>query len=411
MQVAAHSRRVVMALTTRITKTAGMAALVLALTGCGRATQTPGSSGPTGPHRLVLVSAAGELRTLLLPGGQVEVRAPKAVAIRGGRALLTITRHGTVTSLDTLDPTTGARWASRPVPPGSSIQAAAGDGSLAALAVGSAFAGDGGGYGSFVIADPAGLLPLRTFQLSGRFVPEAFSTDDRLLYLIEYLAAANPPSYRVRALDLATGVVSGVVGRDKEPPDEQMSGFRGQQVLAPDGKTLYTLYLRPGGPAPAAEVHTLSLSQGWAHCVDLPSSFSSAASDSALAVAPDGSLLYVLGAAGGRLAEVDTATLQVVRVWPVPVLTTPSARPAMVAGPHGELYIASGRQLVRTAVGDAGPARAWTMRSNISSLVLSPAVDDLFVVSGHELAVLDLHTGQFARPLAVPGIIAVDSLL
>ena len=97
--------------------------------------------------------------------------------------------------------------------------------------------------------------------------------------------------------------------RDKTlvPPgaEEEMRGEGRQAVLSPDRTRLYTLYLHqadhqhtrdllPGRHAPDgttvhAFVHVLSLTEGWAYCLDLPAPFGEpAAGTHALTVSPDG---------------------------------------------------------------------------------------------------------------------------
>ena len=83
---------------------------------------------------------------------------------------------------------------------------------------------------SIVVADPTGAPQTRTFDLRGNFEPEAFSTDDRLLFMIQHLPAEAPTVYRVTVLDLKSGRVVPVFGPFKGP-SERMPGIRLQQVL------------------------------------------------------------------------------------------------------------------------------------------------------------------------------------
>ena len=140
---------------------------------------------------------------------------------------------------------------------------------------------DGRTRTTVVVADTAAGTE-RRYELPGNFEPEAFSTNGRRLYTIQYVPPSDPTRYRVRILNLAAGRVSAIGRlRDKVAPD-QMRGTGRTQVFAPDGDELYTLYTRQGpnyahgAPADASQtrtnafIHLLNLEGGWAHCIDLP---------------------------------------------------------------------------------------------------------------------------------------------
>lgn len=122
--------------------------------------------------------------------------------------------------------------------------------------------------------------------------PEAFSSDGRTLFTIDHRPAAEPEIYRVTALDLRTRVVRDVIGPWKQPLIEEMRGEGRQQVWAPEGGQLFTLYVRqthvhvdgthdhPGGDGPHIDgagtdafVHVLDVDAGWALCLELAAGF------------------------------------------------------------------------------------------------------------------------------------------
>src|SRR5919106_5721585 len=154
-----------------------------------------------------------------------------------------------------------------------------------------------------VVADPTGATEPRTYRLDGNFEPEAFSADGTGLFLISYVPPGDPTGYRVARLALASGKVA-PVGTGPKGVVETMSGTRLEQVVSPDGTMLYTLYttqpaeyaeLRHQAGRPVAFVHTLSLDEGWAHCVGLPRQlWGGDPADQAMAVSPDGARLYVV---------------------------------------------------------------------------------------------------------------------
>ncbi len=156
-----------------------------------------------------------------------------------------------------------------------------------------------------------------TFELPGDFEPEAFSTDEEELFLIEHLDSER---YRVRMMKLDTGRVFPISRLTKFAPNA-MRGVGRVQVYAPKGDFLFTLYTRqPPNTAHRsldsyddhgevhAFVHVLNLKRGWAHCVDLPSPFGTTDEPAdEIAISSDGRRVFVSD--GERLAVVDAREL------------------------------------------------------------------------------------------------------
>src|SRR5262245_43665949 len=46
-----------------------------------------------------------------------------------------------------------------------------------------------------VVASPTGLVPTRTYDVAANIEPEAFSTDGRTLFVVQYLPPMNPDGY------------------------------------------------------------------------------------------------------------------------------------------------------------------------------------------------------------------------
>lgn len=158
-----------------------------------------------------------------------------------------------------------------------------------------------------------------TFRLKGDFEPEAFSTDETKLFMIEHLSDVR---YRVRMLKLRTGKVA-PIGRLTKFATDSMRGVGRVQVYSPTGDTLYTLYTRQQ-PNTAhrtsdsyhndgkvhAFVHVLSLEGAWAHCVDLKMPFGmDADATNDIAVSKDGTFVYATD--GAQVAVIDTHELKV----------------------------------------------------------------------------------------------------
>lgn len=163
-----------------------------------------------------------------------------------------------------------------------------------------------------------------TFRLKGDFEPEAFSTDESKLFMIEHLSDTR---YRVRMLKVQTGKVA-PIGRLTKFAPESMRGVGRVQVYAPTGDALYTLYTRQQ-PNTAhrtsdsyhndgrvhAFVHVLSLDEAWAHCVDLKMPFGmdpDAIND--IAVSKDGTFVYATD--GAQVAVIDAHDLKVLEMVP-----------------------------------------------------------------------------------------------
>lgn len=211
---------------------------------------------------------------------------------------------------------------------------------------------DGRRRTEIVIASLDGGEPSR-FRLKGNFQPEAFSTDDRTLFLIEYMPAMAPSHYSVKRLNLGSGRVA-PIARLKLAAPGVMRGTGRMQILSPDGSQLYTLYTKQGvnyahgtpedhRPGRVhAFVHVLDLDEGWAHCVDLPMPFGSGdATASAMALSPSGHRLYVTDPTNGAVATIDPEKLRVVSNDEIPA-AKPDDRTYAAIGANGPLYIASG---------------------------------------------------------------------
>ena len=166
----------------------------------------------------------------------------------------------------------------------------------------------------------------RVFELAGLVEPEAFSTDGRLLYVVDHQASEQPGSYRVRPFNLETGELEDILGPTKLPFDEAMNGTGRRQIWSPDGTRLYTLYIRQAlhqhSELTNGFVHVLDLDDEWAYCLDLPPAFGAGDLDStALAVAPDGNSIAVADLHAGQLAFASTTDLEVTRTVELPILS------------------------------------------------------------------------------------------
>jgi hypothetical protein len=145
--------------------------------------------------------------------------------------------------------------------------------------------------------------PAKVLDVPGNLVPEAFSTDGRHLFVLDYVPATAPDHYEVRMIDLASGAMTDVGGRLKAPSaDEQMQGNVRTSVYSPNREMLFTLYSEYGEEGHAF-IHALNLTEKWSYCLDLPDTGHFGDGQATLAMAADNKL-YVVGDSG-QIAQVD----------------------------------------------------------------------------------------------------------
>ena len=274
---------------------------------------------------------------------------------------------------------------------------------------------------AIVVADPKGVREPVTYDLRGNYEPEAFSSDDRTLFLIQHLPAETPTVYRVTALDLRRGEVYPVFGPYKGPA-ERMPGIRLQQVMSPNDDQLYTLYssAQPGyAPhrAPVASdatvsfVHVLSLQEGWAHCVGLPKMlWDRPASEQALAPSPNGRLLYVVNAALGVVSVMDTRTLAILRTEEIGRTLDGITRTSAVVSDDGaSLYVGAAGRVERIDTDSLTIADVWDT-GGVTGLGLSADGKRLYVAVGEDVKVLDAASGAELGTVGVPSPAPIDRL-
>jgi hypothetical protein len=269
-----------------------------------------------------------------------------------------------------------------------------------------------------VVADPTGERETISLNLRGNFEPEAFSTNDDQLFLIQHLPAETPSAYRVTVLDLVREKLLPVFGPFKGPA-ERMPGTRLSQLLSPDADQLYTLYTssRPGyAPhgAPVANdaavsfVHVLSLQDGWAHCVGLPRSmWDRPSSEQAMATTPDGTYLFVIDAGQGIVAALHTESLKV-RTTPIALSGDGDiARTAAHVSPDGStllVSVASAEGSVVTAF-DAATFEtidSWRLDGVVTGLDFSSDGSSVYAATEGRIVVLDVRTGLEIGAVPVP---------
>jgi hypothetical protein len=333
--------------------------------------------------------------------------------------------------LVTLDPAGNRELARTTVPGALTARVVSTRGTLVALTEGggATYQPVGKDRTRIVVADPRGNRKPIELELAGNLEPEAFSADDAYLFVLEYLPAHAPERYRVRRIELATGTLQPLLLRDKRivPPgaEEEMRGTGRQAVLSPDRTRLYTLYLHQGehqhtrdllpgrrgadGRAVHAFVHVLSLTEGWAFCLDLPEPFGTGpAGVHALTLAPDGRTLYVAEMATKQVAVADTESLSITRVAPLRDGHAGGEGTAMSSSPDGSvLYIGSADVLRRVDAATLRVDGAWSQPSAVRGLAVSRDGRHLFLGQAGRIARVDASSGQALDTFEAIGLLTM----
>jgi DNA-binding beta-propeller fold protein YncE len=320
------------------------------------------------------------------------------------------------TILEARDSATGEVLSTLPVPSELSVRVASADRSQVALmsplaAGASPWIPEPRASTTITVVDASGAEEPERFDLTGNFEPEAFSADGRLLYLIRYVPPTSPEAYRVAALDLSDGSVY-PVNTGQKGVVETMSGTRLEQVASADGTMLYTLYTTQPPDYFAAHdlpgehvafVHTLSLDEGCAHCVGLPKAlWGGDPADQAMAISPDGELLYVVDTARDVVAVMNTASMEMTHGAEAGLGPDEDGETWTVIGPDGGLVVATGTRIVTVDSSTLLPTGGWTTEAPVTGLGSGP--DGIYVAMPGVVRVVDPSTGRAISTIPSPAI-------
>ena len=264
----------------------------------------------------------------------------------------------------------------------------------------------------------------RSYNLKGNFEIEAFSTDDRQLFLLEYRPALNPTRYTLRRLMLGSGVVV-PIKRSKQNAPSSMLGTGRVAQFSPSGHELYTLYTQQGpnyahgsegshehdAGAVHAFVHLLNLDGAWTHCIDLPMPFGTGAvTTHALAISGDGARLYVVDPSSGGVAVIDPARAKVLEsvTMDLDALTTGDA--SAQVGSDGRLYLAGGSQVLALHGRTLEAVHRWDMGERVSGLAVGSDGTRLYLAVRNRVKVVDSATGAGIEVIRARGITGISHL-
>jgi hypothetical protein len=391
------------------TLVAALAALAILAGACGGGGDVTIDSNRRRPELLYLGSRSSII-ALAPATGAVRFQEAGAVPSRDWSVLYTTTNDGVTTTLRTLDPATGAELASRQVPGVFTVRTVSEDGAMVALTPPYPT-----GFDTYhpYSKDPTPLVIVRrgepepqVLSVPGNVEPEAFSLEGGSLFVIDFVPPLTPERYRVARLDLTAGTVGDVRSKEQEL-QEPMRGTARAQVMAPDGRRLYTLYTRDATPTTPAEafVHVLDLEKEQATCVDLPAQFATTPLG-ALAVTPSGTHLYVAAPAVGALAELDTTTSTVTRTVVVPGDSV--ATNARATATDSTLYLAVGSRITPVTLADLSVRDGWTVADTITGIEPSTDGRTIYVSLPDRVLALDPRTLRERRTLDVPAGEPID---
>jgi hypothetical protein len=381
----------------------------LAIGACGPATTNGGGAGDA--SEVIFVDTGQGVAAFDTASGNARWDAPRSLPSPSFDRFFSVDDS----SLVTLDPESGRKRAEMEVPPGLAAGVASFSGGAVALTEGASetthYQPTERSSTRIVVARPND-GSYRTYRLDGNFEPEAFSTNERKLFLIEYLDVGDPARYRVRVLHLESGTIAPVGRLTKIAPDS-MRGTGRVQAYSPNGEVLYTLYTKqPPNYAHQdpedvhdkgtvhAFIHVLNLQEGWAHCVDLPMPFGRGEEPAnMLAVSPDGSRVYA--GDGSRVATVSTPRLKVLSLVRTPDFPEPIAR--AVVAPDGTLFIGNGSRVTALHGDTLQQASSFDVPGDVRSLEIAPLGDELFVGTESGISVVDVASKEELASIEVRG--------
>jgi hypothetical protein len=277
-----------------------------------------------------------------------------------------------------------------------------------------------------VVAGPAG--EQHRFTLPGCVEPEAFSSENRDLFVLDYLPPQQPDRYRVRSFNLKTGKFNDLLTRDKRVvpagAEEEMRGEGRQAVFDPTRKLLFTLYThqpdhkhtrdlvnpsaREGKPHVHAFVHTLSVELGWAYCIDLPDPFGNGpTAGHAIVRSPSGSRLFVIDGGSGAVALIDPDQQEVRRVARFAPITGTST--ACFSADALRVLLASGNAVTVLDTGSLEVVATWQLPGPAAGIAASD--QRVYVGQAGAVLVLDPATGAVRRRLPVDGLVGTVGLV
>lgn len=379
-----------------------------------------------GEPPLLVTDGAGQISRIDPKSGETAYTVDNAVKAPDGSGIYRAAAVGTATVVEVLDPESGSVITSTEVAGKLEIRAVSPFGGAVALMAPRPITAD------LYVPEPRDYTSINVvwndgqraenYYLKGNFEPETFSTDEQVLFLLEFFPAHAPDRYYVRQLDLVTGDISEVSTSDQQLGIElspEMRGHARAQAMAPDGSHLFSLYTLESGEAPVhdpndpstdrwAFVHTLNLEEKWSHCIFLPLPFGTGAESAmSLGISGDGEHLFVIDASTEHVARINARELDLEISQEIPGLASDTPRPVTV-GPE-VVYIGLGNTVLEMGRESLIPNAAFAVTHSsvgwlpVAGLELAPDGSTLRVAHGKSISVLEMPVGRVIATLTSPG--------
>jgi hypothetical protein len=397
------------------------------LSSCATGPVRPDDRAVPAGERLQVSLAVG-LAVVDARAGRPIVAPADALLSADRRRLVGVSVDGAGTQVTTWDAATAAVLAGATLRGRLSPRALSADAQLVALVAAGPFRQPlARSESTIVVAGPSGERARHT--VPGCVEPEAFSADGRQLFVLDYLPPTAPDRYRVRVMDIATGTIGPLSTRLKQfvpsGAEEEMRGEGRQAVFDGYRNQLFTLYThqpdhehtrtllaggaRPGQPLVHAFVHTLSVRDGWAYCIDLPEPFGlGPASAHSIVRSASGTLLYVVDASGGAVAELDPDQLVVRRVGRF-AGSASAAVGASFASDGARLFVAVDHELVVIDSASMAVVGRWPLAAPARGVAAS--AKSVYVGQPDAVLALDPATGATRWRVPVSGLSQVQHLV
>jgi len=376
------------------------------------------------PAPVLVSDGAGRISLLDINTGEAAYTVTDAVKTADGSKIVRAGSEGDSTEVEVLNPKSGEVVTSTQVEGRLEIRAVSPFGGVVALMTPRPRSAD------LYVSEPREQTSIKVvwsdgrspqdYTLQGNFEPETFSTDEEILFLLEFDPPTDPDRYYVRQLDLASGEVTEVETPDQELGIElnpEMRGHARAQAMSPDGSYLFSLYTIGKGEDPVhdpndpntdrwAFVHTLNLDEKWSHCIFLPVPFGTESESAmSLGISADGKDLFVIDASTESVARVDAQGLSVEATERVRGLYSPGPRPVAV-GPE-IVYVGMGDSVLEmgrdTLIPNAGfIVTTPTTSLEVHGLELAPDGRTLRIAHGSSISVLDMPSERVIATLTSP---------
>lgn len=378
------------------------------------------ADGDAPDDRLLVLGGDGAIALLDPATGSAVYEVPDATATPDRSALLTTRDEGDETVLESRDPQTGeVSGSTRLHGAGLTVRTVSPEGTAVALMPGPR----GGGIyepqpreRTSITVSHLDERPARTYELDGNVEPEMFSFDETGLYVLEFVPPADPDSYHVRRLDLATGTMTDT-GAPQVGLNPRMRGRARASALHPEGDKIFTLYTLPQDGDPVfdpehdptrseplhAFVHVIDLKEDQSSCIFLPAPIGTVEEAVVgMGVGPDGREVIVADPATSTLARIDAVDLEVVETVSVEQLRPGDTQAVVAMAPEGAVYVAAGHSVLELARPRFEATRVWSHTSPVSGLSLSASGDQLRVGGGGRIALIDRDSGVESGVLQAP---------